>query len=116
MSCACRSRKVWSWTRPNKLLMRWLKPFLPIQLHVARRSWVPVIQELRVVGSLIFLAHRDLSVPWCPEVSLCDASLQGGPVVAALVPATVVKENVPLLRSLAVFPPTGVRCSLPFSD
>ena len=39
-----------------------------------RRLWVAVIQELRVAASLIFLAHRDLSVLWCPEVSLFDAS------------------------------------------
>ena len=58
-----------------------------------RRSWVPVIQELRVAASLIFLAHRHLSAPWCHEVLLFDASPWGGAAVAALIPPIVVKET-----------------------
>ena len=54
-----------------------------------RRLRVPVLRELRVAASLIFQAHRDLSAPRCPEVSLFDASPWSGAVVTALVPATV---------------------------
>ena len=43
-----------------------------------RGLWVAVIQELRVAASLIFLVHLDLSVPWCPEVLVFDASPWGG--------------------------------------
>ena len=54
---------------------------------------VPVIRELRVAASLIFLAHRDLSAPWCSEVSLFDASPWSGAVVAASIPVAIVKET-----------------------
>ena len=39
-----------------------------------RRLWVQVSRELRLAASLIFLAPRHLSAPWCSEVSLFDAS------------------------------------------
>ena len=54
---------------------------------------MPVVRELRVAASLIFLGHRDLSAPWCSEVSLFDASPWGGAVVAASILAAEVKET-----------------------
>ena len=56
-----------------------------------RRLWVPVIRELRVAASLVFLARRDLSAPWCSEVSLFDVSPWCGAVVAASIPVAAVK-------------------------
>ena len=55
-----------------------------------RLLWVPVIQELQVAASLMFLIHRDLSGH---EQSLFDASPWGGAVFAASIPAAVVKEK-----------------------
>ena len=56
------------------------------------RLWVSVVLEHRVAASLICSAHLDLAAPWCSEVSLFCASLWGGAVVAASIPAAVVKE------------------------
>ena len=51
------------------------------------------ICELRVAASLIFLADRDLSAwAWCSEVTWFDASPSCGAVVAASMPAAIVKE------------------------
>ena len=57
-----------------------------------RRLWVPVSRELRLAASLIFLAHRDLSAPWCSEVSLFVASPCDGAVVASI-SAAVLKDT-----------------------
>ena len=47
-----------------------------------RRLWAPVICELRVAASLIFLAHRDLSAPWCSDT--CCGSERNGPLQRSL--------------------------------
>ena len=54
-----------------------------------QRFWVFVV---RYAASLICSAHRDLAALWCSEVSLFCASPWGGAVVAASIPAAVVKE------------------------
>ena len=73
-----------------------------------RRLRVPVIRELRVAASLIFLAHRDLSTPWCPEVSVFRCFSKRWCCGSRFGTSYGGERNGPLSRSLAAFPLTGV--------